>query len=189
MSAAEIAGLLGGIAGLITAVGGILAGIVKIRQERAETDWKIREGKRDARRLAAEESQSAIKGIAAANAELRKHLSAQSQEHQRQLDAQHQQHQREQKELSQRITSQGSQIADLTTRMTDIQRRHQAAIDHIVDRERAIVVSWGKRPESVPVVPKDLVPELLEADPSLRLISHEKPSRPPPDRRIRDPTD
>lgn len=171
MDASEIIALIGGIAGLVTAIGGIITLFRKINQDKADTNQKIAQGKRESRQIAAQESAKAIQSIASVNEELRAHMA----------------------EQSARITDQGKQLSDLTTRFTDVSRRHDVAVRHIAERERSIMMHWAGRPESVPPVPVMIIPDVMTADPTLKIVEHTRPQKKPPDdddvTRIRDPTE
>lgn len=130
-----------------TAAGGLITAVVAL----GGLLWRIRsetESKRDdARRVATEASTAAVGNLKAA------------------LDSQ-----------SSRLDSQDVHIADLTTRLTEVDGRHTTAVRHIAERERYAVITWidpADRPAGLPFVPTPIVSDLVLVDPGL--VPHEPP--------------
>ncbi|MEJ6019888.1 hypothetical protein [Corynebacterium sp. H113] len=73
-------------------------------------------------------------------------------------------------ELSQRMTVQDTTIADMSVRLTDVTRRHQAAVEHIAHREAWTRKQWPNRPKDLESVPLVIVAEVQAVDPTLRLL-------------------
>lgn len=146
MDAAELVALIGGLAGLATALGGLIIAFQKFRTQKAETDLKFAEIQQAARRSAMEEIETAIGGFAQINEDLRRHIADQQQ----------------------RQEDQGHQLVDLNRRVTDVTALKTAAVLHIAERERWAQQRWTDRPETLPTIPAVLLSEVQQVDPNLR---------------------
>ena len=72
-----------------------------------------------------------------------------------------------------RLTTQGQQITDLSTRLTDNERVRLVAVEHIADRETFAISYWEKRPKGLPKIPALIHSEVLATAPHLRIAQME----------------
>lgn len=124
--------------------GGIVAAVILV----ITGVWGIRHqrenNKNEAKRVATEASAAAVKSLSVA------------------LDQQ-----------EKRLTTQGQEIADLSTRLTDNERIRLVAVEHIADRETFAVSYWENRPDGLPRVPELIHADVLAVAPHLRIARME----------------
>lgn len=77
--------------------------------------------------------------------------------------------------LTTTVTNQGTQIADLTKRVTTLDQSHQVALRHIADREGWARRRWPNRPVDLPDIPAALISDVISANPEIRIYYEEPP--------------
>ena len=124
--------------------GGIVAAVILV----ITGVWGIRHqrenNKNEAKRVATEASAAAVKSLSVA------------------LEQQ-----------ERRLTNSDTQIADMSSRLTENERVRLVAVEHIADRETFAISYWEKRPKGLPKIPELIHSEVLATAPHLRIAQME----------------
>lgn len=159
----------------------LLGTLLRLRHERKLAEKARADAVEDARQ-AAEESREKVKveaesiAVAAANSAVKTVADAldvtqEEVRHLRETNA----------DQARRLTGQDGRITELGRQVTDMRRRHDAAVEHIVDRERWTAQHLTPRPADLPTIPALLHGEVLEIAPDMAVIITPRERRDPPD--------